>query len=100
MISARECIFVVLKSRMNSVRHSLNSESTLQVSISNITISTTALTNDWLKTVLPVNGKTSLTRQLDRIHNVNAHLNHALHHHVVFLELWASQHCMLNTYTT
>jgi hypothetical protein len=27
MISASECILVVLKSRMNSVRHSLNSES-------------------------------------------------------------------------
>ena len=29
MISASECIFVVLKSRMNSVKQSLNSESTL-----------------------------------------------------------------------
>jgi hypothetical protein len=32
MISASECILVVLKSRINSVRHSLNSESTQDVS--------------------------------------------------------------------
>jgi hypothetical protein len=32
IISASECILVVLKSRMNSVRHSLNSESAYSVS--------------------------------------------------------------------
>lgn len=56
----------------------------------------TTLTNDRLKAVLSVNGKASLARQLDRIDNVYTHLNHALYHHVVLLELWPSQLCPLS----
>lgn len=45
------------------------------------------LTNNRLKAVLSVNGKAGLAGQLDRVHNIYAHLDHALHNHVVLLQL-------------
>ena len=86
MISARECILVVLKSRMNSVKQSLNSESVL-ILAGNYHVRMVALTNDRLETILPINGKARLARQLDRVYDINPHLDHALHDHIVLLQL-------------
>jgi hypothetical protein len=91
MISASECILVVLKSRMNSVKQSLNSESTL-ILAGNYHVKMVALTNDRLETILPINGKAGLARQLDRVYDINTHLDHALHDHIVLLQLGLGQH--------
>jgi hypothetical protein len=58
---------------------------------------TTKLTNDTLKAVLSIDSEAGLARQLDRVYNVYAHLDHALYDHLVFLELGPCQHCILNT---
>lgn len=51
-------------------------------------ITTTIPTDDRLEAILTIDGKAGLARQLDRVYDVNAHLDHALHNHIVFLELW------------
>jgi hypothetical protein len=61
MISASECILVVLKSRMNSVRHSLNSESAYQISGFSMNHQH-KLTNNRLKAIFSVNCETGLAR--------------------------------------
>ena len=50
------------------------------------------LTNDRLKTVISIDGKAGLARQLDRVHDINTHLDNALHHHIVLLQLALGQH--------
>ena len=72
----------------------------LNVSIVHLQNKMTTHTNHGLEAVLAIDSKTGLTWQLNGIHNVDAHLDHALHHHVVFLKLWSSQQCMLNTTRT
>jgi hypothetical protein len=54
------------------------------------------LTNNRLKAVLPIDGQASLARQLDRIHDIDSHLDHALHDHIVLLKLVPSQLCTLD----
>lgn len=51
-----------------------------------------ALTNDRLKTVISIDGKARLARQLDGVHDINTHLDHALHNHIVLLQLRLGQH--------
>jgi hypothetical protein len=96
MISAREWILVSLKSRMNSVRHSLNSESMDCQCVFGKRV-LIGLTHYRLKAVLPIDGQTCLARQLNRVDNVDAHFDHTLYHHIVLLELGPSQHCMTPT---
>jgi hypothetical protein len=87
MISAREWTFVILNWRMNSERHSLNSESegvSLMLGWQDMMV---VLTNDRLEAIPPIEIQTTLTRQLHWIHDVHAHLDQALHHHLVFLKL-------------
>jgi hypothetical protein len=58
---------------------------------------TTTPTNDALKAILTVHGEAGLARQLDGVYNVDAHLDHALYNHLVFLKLGPCQHCILIT---
>jgi hypothetical protein len=57
------------------------------VSLSLLCSATITLTNHRFKAVLAIDGKTGLTWQLYWIHDIDTHLDHALHHHVVFLKL-------------
>jgi hypothetical protein len=59
MISANECIFVVLKSRMNSVKHSLNSESTPYQNRRKV-LKIVMLTNNRLKAIIAINSEAGL----------------------------------------
>jgi hypothetical protein len=51
-----------------------------------------ALTNNRLKTIISIDGEAGLARQLDRVHDINTHLDHALHNHIVLLQLVLGQH--------
>jgi hypothetical protein len=57
----------------------------------------TQLTNNLLKAIMPIHGKAGLTRQFDRVDNIDTHLDHTLHNHIVLLELEPSQLHTMNT---